>query len=110
MLLPSKQDMSLEQLAWHSSHKPRKGMAQFFFSLYPELVNMRYIYTPTPPASSRRAKWRGGQCNRQTPTTRNPGTGTSPKSAVIPATRQPQDQQADAGYPDEQAIGRTLLK
>ena len=71
---------------------------------------MRYIYTPTPPASSRRAKWRGGQCNRQTPTTSDPGTGTSTKSAVTPATRQPQDQQADAGYPDEQAIGRTLLK
>ena len=29
---------------------------------------------------------------------------------MIPVTRQPQDQQADAGYPDEQAIGRPLLK
>jgi hypothetical protein len=43
----------------------------------PELVNMRYIRPSTPPESSRRAKWRGGQCSRHTPTTSGPGTGTT---------------------------------
>jgi hypothetical protein len=43
-----------------------------------------YALSPTPPLPPHQAatpRRRGGQCSRQTPTTSDPGTGTSTKSA-----------------------------